>query len=163
MKKILLALSFLFLLSGQISAKASVDKEVKIFTTSYKKAIVITKNGKKAIKWLKPTKVIPKDTIKYVNTIVNNSNKALENVRIVNKIDKNVDYIPNSASSKVNFSVRYSVDNAKSFHPAKELFIVDKKGKKRSAQAKDYNAIEFVIPKVLPHSKINLSYQVKIK
>ena len=163
MKKVLFGLLFLVLIDSQMALAKSMDKKIRITTTSYKEIVVKDKKGKKITKWVKPTKVVPKDIIKYVNTIINDSNKTLENVKVINPINKNLEYIANSAKSKVAFKVKYSVDNAKSFHEAQKLFIKDKNSKKRLAKAKEYNAIEFIVPKVLPHSKVDISYKVKIK
>ncbi len=141
---------------------AKIDKApVKIEMKSYKKSFVVDKNGKKVVKWLKPTKVIPGDIIKYVDIIKNSSDKDLDSATITNKIDKNLIFIPNSISSDLKYKVEFSVDK-NLFANANKLVI--KKGNKMvKAQPKDYRAIRFKLLNVPKHSVKQISYQVKIK
>jgi len=121
------------------------------------------KNGKPIKKWVKASKVVPNDIIKYINTITNDKNESLANAKITNPIDPNLEFIADSAKSKAKFSAKYSVDGGKSFSEPSKLFVKDKKGKKIQAQAKHYNAIEFIVDEVPAKSKVEVSYKVKLK
>ena len=157
MKKTLAVTISLTLLAFANSAPISIK------VSSYKKSVVVNKKGKKHIEWAKPTKVVPKDTIKYVDTIKNSSKDELKGVIVKNKIDKNLLFVANSIKSKAKYSVEFSIDNGKNFAPKDKLYVTGKDGKKHKATAKDYNAIAFKIAKVPSNSDIKISYQAKIK
>jgi len=135
---------------------------VSIKTSSFQKVFEKDKSGKKIKKWIKVTKVVPGDIVKYVDTIVNDSNQTLKSVKVVNLIDKHLIYIDKSTSSKEKYKLKFSIDGGKSFKEANRLFI-NKKGKKTLAETKDYNALEFIVQEVPANSKVELSYKVKLK
>ncbi len=149
------------LLSTFIFAKE--NSGVSISVKSFQKKVVVNKEGKKIVKWDKVTKVVPKDIVKYVDTITNNTNSDIESVKVKNSIDSNTVLVKNSAKSNTKFTTLYSVDGGKTFAKPNELFIKDKNGKKKLATIKDYNAIEFIVDKVPAKSKVNIEYKVKIK
>ncbi len=136
---------------------------VSITVHSLQKKTIVHKNGKKSVKWVKVAKVVPKDTVKYIDTITNNTNKTIDNIKIRNPINKNTFLIKNSEKSNMKFTVLYSINGGKTFAPSNKLFIKNKKGKKHLANVKEYNALEFTINKIPAHSKVNIEYQVKIK
>lgn len=142
---------------------AKENSSVYITVKSFQKKVVVNKDGKKIVKWDKVTKVVPKDIVKYIDTITNNTNSDLESVKVKNSIDPNTILIKNSAKSNAKFKTLYSIDGGKTFAKASELFVKDKSGKKRLATIKDYNAIEFIVDKVPAKSKIDIEFKVKIK
>jgi len=157
MKKILF---FLFLgLMASVEANGNV---IDINTQSYQQIVKVDKKGKKVITWEKVKKVVPGDTIKYVNSVKNNSNKVIENVSVKNKINPNLYYVPNSAKSSKPATIKFSVDGGKSFDLPKNLYVV-KKGKKLPATYKDYNAIEWNINSIEANKTVNVEFQAKIK
>ncbi len=154
MKKVIF---LVFLFASFVYAK----EPVTITLHSYKKEIVVTKEGKKVTKWVKPTKVIPGSVIKYVNTISNNTTKPLKTATVTNKIDKNLIFIPKSIESNLEYKVLFSI-NGKDFAPAKKLKI-HKDGKEYLAKPKDYKAVRFTLFDVPAKSQSLISYQVKVK
>jgi len=145
-----------------LSAIFAFGSGVSIDTASFKKVIIKTKDNKKKVEWVKPSKAVPKDTIKVVDTIKNDTNATLNSVKVVNPIDKSLLFQKGSIKSKLKVTTQFSLDGKK-FDNAKNLFVVGKDGKKHLATAKDYKAVQFVIDKVAPNSKETIEYLTKIK
>jgi len=160
-KKMILTTAIFILLS--ITLQAEEKAAVGISTASYQLVVVKDKNGKAVKKWLKTSKVVPGDTVKYIDTITNDSDKALKDAKISNPINENLVFVEGSAKSKAKFSAKYSVDGGKSYDEPNKLFVIGKDKKKRQATAKDYNAIQFRIHEVPPKSKVDVEFKVKIK
>ena len=144
-------------------ANANSVSPVSITTKSYQVITVKDKSGKRVKKWVKTTKVVPGTIIKYVDTISNNTDNSLKDVKVSHPIDKNLLLIKGSENSKVKFKVLYSVDGGKSFNEPSKLFVKDKNGKEHLATVKDYNALSFVLSEVPAHSKVDIEYKVKLK
>ncbi len=135
---------------------------VDIKTTSLKRVIVKNSKGKSEVKWVKPSKVVPKDIVKIVNRIINDTNNTLNNLKVTNPIDSSLEFQKGSVESKMKMKKLFSV-NGKTFKRAKELFIIGKDKKKHLARAKDYRAVQFIIDKVAPNSKEIIEFLAKIK
>jgi uncharacterized repeat protein (TIGR01451 family) len=168
-KQLFLTISAMMLIGTSVQAEK--NPSVSMSTASYQYAVVKDKNGKmlkdkkgKPVKkWLKATKVIPGDTIKYIDTITNDSNEVIKDAKIANPINKNLIFVEGSASSKAKFSVTYSVDGGKSYDVPAKLFVIGKDKKKHPAQPKDYNAILFSVHEVPAQGKVDVSFKVKLK
>ena len=156
MKLVLIAI--LFSLTA-LMAKAPVSMSLH----SYQELVVKDKNGKRVKKWLKVKKVVPGDIVKYVDTINNNTDKELTDVKVKNPINKNVVLVKGSEKSNAKFTTLYSIDGGKNYATADKLFIKGKNGVKKIATVKDYNALEFTVNKVPAHSKVDVEFKVKIK
>jgi len=156
MKQILIAL--LFSLTA-LMAKAPVSIDIH----SYQEIVVKDKSGKKVKKWVPVKKVVPGDIVKYVDTINNDTDKELTDVKVKNPINKNVVLVKGSEKSNAKFTTLYSIDGGKSYATADKLFIKGKDGVKKMATVKDYNALEFTVDKVPAHSKVDVEFKVKIK
>jgi uncharacterized repeat protein (TIGR01451 family) len=146
-----------------LSALALAKSAVSIDLNSYQEISKKDKSGKVVKVWSKVTKVVPKTTIKYVDTITNSSTETIKNVKVTNPIDKNLIFLKGSVKSKAKFSVKYSVDGGKSFKEPSKLFIKSKDGKKVLATAKDYNALLVNINEIPANSKVKVEYKVKVK
>ena len=168
-KKLTLAIAILSTMTAMIYAKEkplvymSVASYQQVFVKDKKGHIKKDKNGKPIKKWVKATKVIPGYIVKYVDTIVNDANDALKNATVTNPIDPNLIFIADSAKSDANISIKYSVNRGKSFDTPDKLMVLGKDRKMHPAKPKDYNAISFTIDKVPAHSKVKISYKVKLK
>ena len=160
MKKIIISLATV-LLFANANSKIN-NAPVSLELHSYQKSIIVDKKGKKVVKWVKPTKVVPGSIIKYETIIHNDTNETLSEATITSKIDKNLVFIPNSIKSKLKYEVKFSADG-KNFAPTKELKIVAKNGKKYMAKPKDYRAIKFKVFNIPPKSNSTISYQAKVK
>lgn len=169
MKKLLLTTAVSLAMTAVSYAKQA--SPVSMSVASYQQIVVKDKKGKikrdkngKPIKqWVRASKVVPGTVIKYVDSITNDSDQPLSAARVANPIDPNLLFVAGSAESKAKFAVKYSVDGGKHFDDPKNLFVKDKKGKKIQAEAKHYNAIEFVVDEVPAKSKVEVSYKVKLK
>jgi len=168
-KKWFLGIAILGVLT--LTTQAKEKRPVGITTASYqlivvkdkKGKIVKDKKGKPVKKWVKASKVVPGTVVKYVNTITNDTDEALTAVKVSNPINKNLLFVEGTAASKAKFSVSYSVDGGKHYAVPSKLFVIGKDKKKHPAQAKDYNAILFSVDEVPAHSKIDVSFKVKLK
>ena len=144
-------------------ANAKEKSLVKIQTSSFQKIFVKDKNGKKSKKWVKAKKVVPGDIVKYIDTIVNDSNQTLKSAKVVNPIDKSLIFIAKSTNSTAKYELKFSIDGGNTFKEPSNLFVTNKKGKKVLAQAKDYNALEFTVKEVPANSKVKVSFKTKLK
>ena len=151
-------------------ALAQEKPPVRVELHSYQQVVVKDKNGKvkkdkagKPLKkWVKASRVVPETVVKYVDTIINETNTTIEDAKVKNMIDPNLAFIADSATSEAKFDVKYSIDGGKHFDLPEKLFVVEKK-KKRLAKPSEYNAIMFVVSKVPAHSKVEVSYKTKLK
>ena len=168
-KKLTVTIAVLAAMSAMLSAKEksliymSVASYQQIVVRDKKGHIQKDKNGKPVKKWVKASKVVPGYVVKYVDVIHNDSNTTLKNATVANPIDPNLLFIADSAKSDANMSVTYSVNKGKSFDTADKLMVLGTDKKMHPARPKDYNAISFTINKVPAHSKVEISYKVKLK
>ena len=154
-----------------VAIQAQEKTPVSMSTASYQQVVVKDKKGnvlkdkkgKPVKKWVKASTVIPGTVVKYVDTITNDTDEVLTDARVSNPINENLLFVEGSAASKAKFSVKYSVDGGKHYGLPAQLFVIGKDKKKHQAQAKDYNAIEFVVAQVPAHSKVDVSFKVKLK
>ncbi len=161
MKKIILSLAAT-LLFANANSDANKTDTIDLKFNSYQKSIVTTKDGKKVTKWVKTTKVVPGTIIKYELVITNRSNKDTKNAVVSADINKDLEYLPNSIESDVEYKVTFSLDGKK-FAPANELKVVGEDGKEHIAKPSDYRAIKFEVP-TLPANKVSkISYKTKLK
>jgi len=172
-KRVIVSLAIgLFLASSANAEMVSTKKSpIAITTASYqlkvvrdnKGKVLKDKSGKPIKKWQKATKVVPDTIVKYIDTASNSSDKALSGVTIQNPINKHLEYVANSAKAETNATITYSVDGGKHFDMPKNLYVVDKKGKKHLAQPKEYNAIKWVISEVPANGSVKVEFKAKLK
>jgi uncharacterized repeat protein (TIGR01451 family) len=142
---------------------AKAQSPVVITTRSLQLKRVKTKEGKVVKKWLKATKVVPGDVVRYVNTVLNRSDKPIEKVRVTNPVNPHLSYVAKSARCSGKCAIRYSIDGGKHFDTPEHLYIKDKKGKKRLASPKEYNAIEWVIDRIEPGKSVETEFKARLK
>jgi uncharacterized repeat protein (TIGR01451 family) len=115
---------------------------------------VTTNDGYKLVS---VTSAKPGDTIVYSVTANNISDRAVNKLRIDQKIRPGTVYVANSATPISNASLMFSIDGGKSFSPQP---IVNKK----PAPANAYTNIRWsYFGSFAPKSKSNVSYEVKIR
>ncbi len=163
----ILAASLLLTINVAAEQKPSVSMETHSYQLTVVKdkkgKVLKDKKGKPVKKWLKATKVVPGDVVKYIDTITNDSDEVIKDAKISNPINQNLIFVEGSAISKAKFSVTYSVDGGKRYAVPAKLFVIGKDKKKHSAQAKDYNAILFSVDEVPAHSKVDVAFKVRLK
>ncbi len=152
------------------SIQAAEKSPVRIELHSYQQIMLKDKQGKLKKdkeghvikKWVPVKRVVPNTVVKYVDTIINDSNETLTDVKVKNRINPNLAYIADSAASKAEFSVKYSVDGGRHFDLPENLYVVENK-RKRLAKPSEYNAILFVVNKVPAHTNVDVSYKTILK
>jgi|GEM_PF-3462362 len=162
--------SFLVISFGVSLMVAKNTLPVQIELHSYQQVVVKDKHGKvkkdkqgKPVKkWVAVRTAVPGTFIKYVDTVINDSNETLTDVKVKNRIDPNLAFVADSAVSKNKFGTKYSIDGGKHFDVAEKLYVVENK-RKRLAKPSEYNALLFTIEKVAPHSSVDISYMTKVK
>jgi uncharacterized repeat protein (TIGR01451 family) len=158
-------LAITLLTSAALQAKKS-PEPVSVTTQSYQLVVKKTKDKKgkikKVKKWVKASKVVPGTIVKYVDTVTNNTDAAMNNVAIKNPINPHLIYMAKTARCQTECGVLYSVDGGKHFDVPARLFVG--KGKKRHlAQPKEYNAIQWTIVSVPAKSNVTVEFKAKLK
>ena len=136
---------------------------VEVDTASYQIKIVKNKHGKKVKRWVRATKVVPGTIVRYIDTVTNHTDQAIQNIAIKNPINEHLAYIEHSARAETNATITYSVDGGKTFDVPSHLYVIDKKGKKHLAKPKQYNAIRWVIAEIPPKGKMTVEFKAKLK
>jgi len=108
------------------------------------------------------TQVQKNATLIYVNQLTNNANSIKKQLVIDNPIPKGTVYLANTASCEGQCQIYYSIDAAKSFKKAEELFVVYGK-RKRVAQPSEYTHIKFVFPQLVPYQKVRMGFKSRVK
>jgi len=154
-KRLVLIINMLLLASA---FSWSADKTLSIVTKSYQQIEVkdksgharLDKDGKPVIRWIKATKVVPGDIIKYVDTITNDTNQTLSNIEVKNPLNSNlllvadtmgVSHIRSSDSNLTDentttkyhepvLDIKYSIDGGKTYKKSSKLWIKEPSGKK---------------------------------
>jgi len=161
MKRTLTCLILLSIVSVQLWAG---DKNATVVVTSVSLQLKKVKDddGNIVEKWLKATRVVPKTIIKYVNTIHNNSDENISDIKLANPVNKNVFYLADTAKSEQNATIIYSIDNGKSFDEPKNLKIGEGDDE-RVALAREYNAVEWIIDNIEANSSSSVEFKVEIR
>ena len=162
-------------LFGTVNAQAEAPKKAKspvtVTTQSYqqmpkrnkKGKIVKDKKGKPILVWVKATKVVPGTVVRYVDTVSNHTDKAMEGLAIKNPINPHLIYVAGSATSETNATITYSVDGGKHFDVPEKLYVTGLNKKKHRAQPKEYNAIQWTIASVPAQSETTVAFKAKLK
>ena len=163
MNKILTTLIAAAMLTVTFAQAKEKPAPVEVTTASYQVKIVKDKHGKKVRKWVRATKVVPGTIVRYIDTVTNHTDQAMNNVAVKNPINPHLTYLAKSAKCETGCTVRYSVDGGKHFDVPAKLFVTDKKGKKHLAQPKHYNAVEWIIVTVPAGKSVQVEFKAKLK
>ena len=115
----------------------------------------------KQTKWVKAAKVIPGTKIRYVDTVISNGTKEVQNLVIINPIPMYMLYVGGSAKCDGACSITYSLDGKVFDVPAK-LFVTEK-GKKRIAKATEYKAIRWALPTLGAKQSISVYFDATLE
>jgi hypothetical protein len=115
----------------------------------------------KQTKWVKATKVIPGTKIRYVDTVISNGAKVVQNLVIVNPVPMHMLYVGGSAKCDGTCIITYSLDGKVFDVPAK-LFVTEK-GKKRVAKASEYKAIRWSLPTLIAKQNISMYFDATLE
>jgi len=154
-----LIFSLLFLTLAGFSSAEKGNLEVK--NQAFKVVEGVDEKGKKVITHVQvdEASIIPKDQVIYVTTVKNIGTEPAENIVVTNPIPPQLSYIEGTAKGKAT-DISFSVNQGKSYHQPENIVIKTKQGTSRTAQAKDYNSIQWVyLSKLKPGKETTMSYQ----
>jgi len=146
-------------------AMAAEEGAIKLASRSEVDVVTVNAKGKKEVKRVDAAKakVVPGDTVIFINSYENVGKKTVKNAVITNPVPEHTVYVDGSAEGK-GVSVAFSVDGGKSYGTAKSLMVVGKDGKARPALGADYTHIRWTLQKSLaPGAKGSVSFNAKIK
>jgi len=136
---------------------------VTITTTALKAAEVIDAQGNKTIERVPVGQALPGDTAVFVNTVSNNTEKVITEVKVDNPIPANMLYIDGSASAK-NAALTFSVDGGKSYDIPGKLFIIQPDGTPRQARPEDFTDIRWtLLTPLAPQANQQIEFQAIVK
>lgn len=122
----------------------------------------VMEKGKEVQKLLPATKVLPNTVLFYTNTFTNISNKAADNVKLVNPIPKDTLYKKGSAKG-ANSDITFSIDGGEHWAKPELLTVLDNDGNAVPATEKDYTHIRWIYMKSLaPTEQQNTTFQATI-
>ncbi len=121
----------------ELTSKAEVEKAV------------FNSEGKKEVKRVEASKVVPGTEVIFTTTYKNMSKENADNAVITNPVPKHMVYSERSASGS-GTRITFSIDNGKSFNIPAKLFVFDAAGRKFPALPKDYTHIRWEMNHPLP-------------
>ncbi len=155
-----LTLTALFISTSSVALADT--NAVELNMLAQEQIIVKDDKGHMQTKRVKPTSVIPGDTIVYTTQYTNHGKETATQVLISNEIAKEMNYIAGSADTPL-ATVSYSIDGGVSFAAEQNLSITDKDGKSHPATASDYTHIRWQITEIIPNGQGSVSYMAKVK
>ena len=105
---------------------------------------VIDDNGVEQTRLAEAARVLPGAAVVFTVTYTNTGDEPAENVTITNPVPDHMVYVDASASGD-NATVTFSVDGGASFAAAQDLLVADALGVQRSAIAKDYTDVRWIV------------------
>ncbi len=105
---------------------------------------VIDDNGVEQTRLTEAARVLPGAAVLFTVTYTNTGDEPAENVTVTNPVPDHMVYVDASASGD-NSTITFSVDGGASFAAAQDLLVADPLGVQRSAIAKDYTHVRWVV------------------
>lgn len=138
---------------GDILLKTIAEVEVEEFN----------EEGKKEVKRIPASKVVPGDEVIYTNFYTIVGNEPIEDAVINNPVPEHMIYLQGSAKGKGTL-ITFSVDNGNVYDVPEKLFVLDPDGKKISAKASDYTHIRWQFKKaLLKGEKGQVGFRARLK
>ena len=158
--KSLIKLSTLLILA-MFSVQAMAQIEVK--TVAEIEVTETDKQGKKIVKRVAPTSVVPGTEVIYTITAKNTGTEPADNIVVTNPVPKETVYVDGSAFG-AGANITFSVDGGKSYAKAETLTVKDKAGKPRPATAKDYTHVRWTFQfNLQPGQEAPVWYRARVK
>lgn len=101
-------------------------------------------NGVQQTRLVEATLVLPGAAVLFTVTYTNTGDEPAESVTITNPVPDHMVYVDASASGD-DATVTFSVDGGESFAAAQDLSVADASGVQRSAIAKDYSHVRWIV------------------
>jgi len=119
--------------------------------------------GKKTVKRIPPTHVVPGTEVIYTITATNSGDQVAENVNVTDPVPKDMVYIDGSAFGS-GTTITFSVDGGKNFDKPEKLTVKDEKGNPRRASASDYTHIRWTFQfKLKPGDVAPVWFRARVK
>ncbi len=162
MKKGVLATGIVVALIFASSALAK-EPAVTLSTKSYKEVVKINANGEKKYVLEEAKKIVPGDYVVYKNSIINHTNKPVNNMVLNNAIPKHTEYVADSAKCEKDCEILFSVDGGKKFDKPEKL-MVHAGNKKRVALPKEYTNVRWILTSALDANSItDVSFKTRLQ
>ena len=151
------------LLAMPAASWAQSSGHIKLTSTALVEKEVVNAEGKKEIKRVKATKVVPGSEVIFVTFYENISKEKADKAVITNPVPAHMIYTDQSARGKGTL-ITFSIDNGKSFNIPAKLFVLDATGRKFPARPKDYTHIRWEMQHPLPPgAKGEVSFRAILK
>jgi uncharacterized repeat protein (TIGR01451 family) len=161
--RLTLALLAMSLLLHGVAFAAAESSPVSIVTQAVVEKKVATEEGHLVMQRIPATKVLPGDTVIFVNTVTNNSDSAAEDVAVSNPIPASMLFV-NSSSAKEKTAITFSVNGGVSFDRPERLKVLGNDGKPRPATPADYTDIRWLFTTPLPaNAAEQVEFQTQVK
>ena len=152
---------------SQLIAQADQKPALKLNLTAAKKKIVVTRKQQQ-VKWENlddGTVVTPGDVLRYTVSGDNPGASAAQDLTITQPIPQQMVYELETATSKNQAEVAYSIDNGKTFVAKPTITVKTEDGKKveQPAPAETYTHIRWKFGSVAPAANITAMYEVKVQ
>lgn len=131
-----------------VHAIAQEQGHLNVTTVVQKEELTINELGEADTRLVAAETVIPGDRVVYTITFRNISDDAAENVVITNPIADSLTYVDGSAFGP-GTEIEFSIDGGQSF-AARDALTIEEDGEVRSAEAKDFTHIRWVMKQDLP-------------
>jgi uncharacterized repeat protein (TIGR01451 family) len=157
-----MAMAFLF-----VPAALPAQQKSVIQLTSVAEVEVTEKNaqGEKVVKRKEAAlaKVVPGDQVIFTTRYVNTGKQPADNVTVMNPVPDHMTYVDKSAEGK-GARIEFSVDGGKTYGSPNKLMVTDGQGRLRSAMARDYTHIRWVLTAPLaPGGTGSVSFRTQLK
>ncbi len=158
LKKVLLALSCLFVLSYAQQPKKGI-----LLTKSVFEEKIVWDNIRGNVPKLLPVAKVKKGaTLVYVNQIINQSQTIRKQIVVANPIPYGTTYIRGSSSCEGVCEMLYSIDGGTTFKQSEKLFV-QYGTKRRVPMASEYTHVKFIFSQLAPYEKIRMSFKAEVK
>lgn len=121
--------------------------------------------GEKEVKRMEAAlaKVVPGDVVIFTTRYTNAGKEPANSVTIMNPVPEHMTYVDKSAEGR-NARIDFSIDGGKTYAAPDKLAITDSQGKKRTAQAREYTHVRWVLTAPLaPGGAGSVSFRAQVK
>lgn len=152
----------------EIIAQAVKKPEIILDLAVAKKTITATVEGKKQVAWEQledNAAVAPGDVLRYTIVGKNTGESPAENLEVTQPIPDRMSYKLNSATSKNNADITYSIDGGETFvaKPTIKITLEDGTVEERPAPAEAYTHVRWNFPTVSPELGATAMYEVEVQ
>lgn len=151
-----------------IIAQAAQKPEIVLDLAVAKKATTATVDGKEQIEWQDlgdNAAVAPGDVLRYTIEGKNTGGSPANNLAVTQPIPDRMSYKLNSATSKNNADITYSIDGGETFtaKPTIKITLEDGTVEERPAPAEAYTHVRWNFPTVTPEVGATAMYEVQVQ